>query len=152
MGGDDHFDKVQTIWPQEFLEFVAFISLNTHTSFKGPLYFYYSPTVISLIKYRFCLQWMFKQNVTLHSSVYLTLSLRMDPVTSSSLRCRLNFGGMLSSGCSSRSGSLCRTGREEGHQLGSAALWESFNTVNQTPALSHYGPAAFVCYIWRPPA
>lgn len=43
----------------------------------------------------------------------LTLSLRMDPVTSSSLRCRLNFGGMLSSGCSSRSGSLCRAGEEK---------------------------------------
>lgn len=44
--------------------------------------------------------------------LFLTLSLRMDPVTSSSLRCLLNLGGMLLSDCSSRSGSLCRTGGE----------------------------------------
>lgn len=43
----------------------------------------------------------------------LTLSLRIDPVTSSSLRCRLNLGGMLLSGCSSWSGSLFRKGQEK---------------------------------------
>lgn len=43
----------------------------------------------------------------------LTLSLRIDPVTSSSLRCRLNLGGMLSSSCSSRSGSLFRREKEK---------------------------------------
>lgn len=55
------------------------------------------------------------RNQTCHFPLHLslTLSLRMDPVTSSSLRCRLNFGGMLSSGCSSRSGSLCRSGGED---------------------------------------
>lgn len=30
-----------------------------------------------------------------------------------------------------------------------AALWESFNTVTQTPALSHNGPVDHVCYIWH---
>lgn len=47
------------------------------------------------------------------STCSLTLSLRMDPVTSSSLRCLLNLGGMLLSGCSSWSGSLCRSGGDK---------------------------------------
>lgn len=83
----------------------------------------------------------------------LTRSLRMDPVTSSSLRCRLNLGGMLSSGCSSRSGSLCRTGGEEDPSVRiCGTVGELFENKEQSSTHFHQAPKvpdAHKCYTWR---